>query len=109
MLNFVQSQKDYKTEVYRADFGNGVTAIVAMHYHTTRKYWHVNYYWGYGEHYRSEIIDGKSYVESRKEARKYAEQYMKNASWNDLNKMDAFNRDNILKSITPKSPNFISF
>ncbi len=98
-MNFKLTQKDCKKERYEADLGHGITAVVEMYYHTFLKYWHVDYRWGYNDHYRTDSIDGVSDLHSRKEARRYAEKYMTRASFDDLKRLDKFNQDNVIKSM----------
>jgi hypothetical protein len=72
-----------------------------MQYHTFLHYWDVSYKIMYGSNYVTPIIKGKSNItgaKGRKTARSFAEKYMKEAKPSDVDKLDKFYRDEILKS-----------
>jgi len=107
-MKFNLEHKDYKTEKYVANLGQGLSAIVTMFYHTHLKYWDISYYIGYNLHYRSELIFGKSYINSRKEARKIAQEIMNHARPDDWKtKLNEFYQGLIRESIS-KTPKFIN-
>jgi len=104
-MNFKLIQKDYKTERYESDLGQGLSAVVKMQYHTHLKYWDVFYKITYPPYYQTDHIFGQAYIDSRKEARKIAQQVMDNARPDDWKtKLSEFFQKNIRESITP---NFI--
>lgn len=109
-MKFILEHKDYKTENYRSDLGNGLSAVVSMHYHTHLKYWDVSYYISYPPYYRSELIFGKAYIDSRKEARKIAQEVMNSAKPDDWKtKLNEFYQNEIRKSISQKTPSYMNF
>ena len=106
-MNFKLTKKDYKTERYEADIGQGLSAVVVMHYHTYLKYWDVMYKISYPPNYQTDFIFGKAYIDSRKEARKIAQKVMSEARPDDWKtKLDAFNQSNIRLAIS-RTPNFM--
>lgn len=102
-MRFNLESKTYKDEIYRADIGQGLSAVVGMYYHTFRKYWHVTYYIGYPPYYRV-TVSGVDYLETRKEARKAAQKIMDEAKPDDWKRLPEFDQNNIRKSLvqTPK-------
>lgn len=101
-MKFELSQKDYRTEIYKSDLGNGLEAIVSMLYHTQLKYWDVAYHIKYPPYYRSEHIFGKEYISSRKDARKIALKVMSEARPDDWKtKLSDFYQKAIRESMTP--------
>lgn len=100
-MKFNLESKTYKDEIYRADIGQGLSAVVGMHYHTFRHYWHVIYYIGYPPYYRA-TVSGVDYLETRKEARKVAQKFMDEAKPDDWKKLPEFDQNNIRQSITPR-------
>lgn len=106
-MKFNLETKTAKDEIYRADLGQGLSAVVAMHFHTFLKYWAVIYTIRYPPNFRSSHLFGKE-VPTRKEARKIAQQIMDDAKPDDWKtKLDAFNRSNIRASISG-TPNFMN-
>ena len=65
-----------------------------MWYHTFLKYWDVAYYYDYGEYYITPNIMSRGAL-IRKEARRYAEQYMRGASLKDIDDLSDFYKQNI--------------
>ena len=100
-MEFKLTEKTYKDEVYESQViwrNKKVTAMVNMHYHTIRKYWHVNYSYNYNKRY-THLVTGESYIDKRKEARKIAQKYMQEASVQDIdNKFDDFHKKSILEA-----------
>ena len=102
-MKFTLVKKDYQREYYEAPFvwkGVPVTAHVNMQYHTFLHYWGVSYYISYPSYYstppiKAERFDGST---GRKDARKTAEKYMKSAKPSDVDKLDKFYQNEILKS-----------
>jgi hypothetical protein len=102
LMKFKLIKKDYKTERYEADLGQGLTASVVMYYHTHLKYWDVIYKIGYPPYYQTEHIFGKAYIDSRKEARNIAQQVMNSARPDDWKtKLSEFYQNEIKKSFKP--------
>lgn len=101
-MKFNLTQKDYKTERYEADIGQGISAVVVMYYHTHLKFWTVMYKITYQPHFQTDHIVGKDYIESRKEARKLSQQIMDSARPDDWKtKLSEFYQKLIRESITP--------
>lgn len=101
-LKFELTHKDYKDEIYEAKFfyeGIPLVAIVRMHYHTIKHYWHVSYNLASGKdfQYGTPTIEGQSHIKTRKEARKIAREYMAKASSQDVEKLSKFHQNLILK------------
>ena len=100
-MEFKLTEKTYKSEVYETQVtwcGKKITAMVNMHYHTIRHYWHVNYSYNYGNKY-THLVTGESYIYRRKKARAIAQKYMKEASVQDIdNKVDDFHKKAILEA-----------
>ena len=91
-MEFKQTFKNYQSEIYESDillFNKCKIKIrVNMQYHTYLKYWHVNYSFDYGINFNyTVLIAGKSQIDKRKEARKEAFKFMKNANIEDINKI----------------------
>jgi len=106
-MKFNLETKTAKDEIYRADLGQGISALIQLHYHTHYKMWNVTYTIHYGLHFRTDPIFGKEYIENRKEAIQIAQQVMNNAKPDDWKtKLDAFNQSNIRASISG-TPNFM--
>jgi len=94
--------KDYKSEVYKSE-KHGVVYEVSMDYHTFRKWWDVGakYLYNHREYEpgkwhwygSSGFFKGKEFIKSRKDARAIAQQYMNEAKWNDVKKLDKFHQE----------------
>ena len=115
-FNFELTQKDYKDETYKSPVllynGKPVQADVNMHYHTFLKYWSVGYQWNYKQRQDGSFQNGTPAIKSeyaihsRKEARALAEKYMKDASVEDINKLDKFYQDEI--SLSAKFSGYVN-
>ncbi len=102
-MKFNLEAKTTKDEIYRANLGEGISAVIQLHYHTHYKMWNVTYTIHYNIHFRTDPIFGKEYIETRKEARQIAQQVMNNAKPDDWKtKLDDFNQSNIRASISKK-------
>ena len=100
-MEFKLVRKDYQREYYESEFiykGKYIKAQVNMQYHTFLHFWDVGYWIGYNKNYVTPWIIGKTNLRSRKEARNYAIEYMKNATPKDIEKLDKFYQDKILES-----------
>ncbi len=75
-MNYKLVEKTYKDERYILPYKYNSSIVVRMHYHTTRHYWDVSVYFTYPPYYQTESVDGKDYVETRKEAREIANRLM---------------------------------
>lgn len=105
-MKFILESKTATTEIYRADIGQGLSAVVKMNYHTTLKYWDVIYTIRYPPYYQTEHLFGKE-ANNRKEARKLAQQAMNNAKPDDWkNKLSPFYQ-NLIKEYLQKIPTFM--
>lgn len=97
--SFKLIHKDYKTETYSAKFRTASEIIVRMWYHTHLKYWSVGVMFGYPPYNRTPWVIGKDYIQSRKEARKLAQEYMSIDPNNLFNKLDDFQKNLMLPFI----------
>jgi len=91
-MKFKKTYSNYQTESYESNIflwnNCKIKISVNMQYHTFLKYWHVNYSLNYGFGFNYVVLlNGKSYIDKRKEARKEAMQFMSNANINDLDKI----------------------
>ena len=92
--------KDYQREKYEREFmKGGVDIVVAMQYHTTRHYWHVNILFTYEPHFRTEVVDGLEYTKSRKEARDFAYNAMRKNPEEYYNKLSDYYKNLIIESL----------
>ena len=100
-MEFKLTDKTYKDEIYESQAiwrNKKITAMVNMHYHTFKHYWHVNYSYNYGKKY-THLVTGESYIDKRKEARTIAQKYMKEADVQDIdNKFGDFHKRAILEA-----------
>ena len=101
-MKFKLTEKTYKNEKYEATpfqwRGKKIKPIVRMWYHTRLKWWDVSYDFRYGKGFLwSTTIKSKGMIDKRKEARKFANEYMKKASKDDINKLSDFYRSSILE------------
>jgi len=96
MLKFKKHYSNYQSESYQSDtlLWNKCEVVlrVSMEYHTFKKYWHVNYSCDYGTGLYTILIDGKSDIENRKQARKIAMEFMTKADISDIDKLSDFNK-----------------
>ena len=71
-MKFNLETKTAKDEIYRADLGQGISAVVKMHFHTHYRIWDVIYTIRYPPNYQSSHLFGME-IPTRKEARKIAQ------------------------------------
>lgn len=100
-MKFKLIEKTYKEEKYEANplrwKGRKIKPIVRMWYHTRLLYWDVSYNFRYGKgFFWSATIRSKGML-NRREARRFARKYMKEASYTDINKLSEFNKKSILE------------
>lgn len=109
-MKFNLETKTYKDEIYRADLGQGISAVVKMVYHTHLKFWTVIYKIAYPPYYQTEQLFGKDYIYSRKEARSIAQQVMDSAKPDDWKtKLSPFYQNLIREAIAKSStPSFMN-
>lgn len=77
----------------------GVDIVVSMQYHTCRHYWHVNVFFTYEPHFRTEVVDGLEYTKSRKEARQFAFDVMRKNPDEYYQKLSQHYKDLIAESL----------
>jgi len=88
-------EKTNKDEVYKLPYKYNSAIVIHMHYHTTRHYWHVAVYFVYAPHFRTDVIEGNGYVETRKEARKIANSLMQTPPDTLWDKLSEFHKNEI--------------
>ena len=102
-MQFKQIRKDYQREWYESEFiwnGKILKARVDMNYHTFLHYWDVRYYITYKENYATPSLKSCNNLKNkmnRTEIRKIAETYMKDATTEDVDKLDEFYKNKILE------------
>ncbi len=100
-LDFELIHDDWKFETYLAKSeykGIPIEIRVKMRYGTLVKSWYITYGVGYGRNYFTDLEDGgKSRIEGRKEARKIAFEYIKNASLQHIENLSDFYKKSILE------------
>lgn len=99
-FGFELVEDNYMLEIYQGKsnyHGIPVTIQVRMRYGTTVRTWYVRYSIHYGGYYTELGDGGRSGIESRKEARRIAHEYISNSSMKDLDDLSDFYKESIRK------------
>lgn len=100
-MKFKLTEKTYKEEKYEANplrwKGKKIKPIVRMWYHTRLMYWDVAYNFHYGRSFVWIVTVRSKGKLNRREARRFARKYMKEASYTDIKKLSDFNKKSILE------------
>lgn len=105
-MKFDLIKTDYQREIYQSPFtwkNIRLIAQVSMRYHTFLRFWDVEYaiLYGINHSYITPDINRKSDItgrNGRKTARAFAKKCMEEAVPNDVEKLERFYRNQILKS-----------
>ena len=100
-MKFKLIEKTYKEEKYEATpfrwKGRKIKPIVRMWYHTKLLYWDISYDFRYGKGFLWIATIKSKGMLNRRKARRFAREYMKEASYTDISKLSDFNRKSILE------------
>lgn len=99
-MKFKLTEKTYRKEKYESSSfqwkNKRIKFIVRMWYHTKLKYWDVAYELRYGKDFLWAIAIKSKGMLNKREAREFTKEYMREANYNDVEKLSSFYKKSII-------------